>query len=1179
MRLTRKLPLVMVGLAVGASLVTGFLALTKFERELKRSEQSQLVALLEARSAELTRFFAAMRAELVLYARNPAVQEAMAEFASAYATLDLQADAAGYLTAAYSGNGKWHTADSDADRYADYYRQVHEEFHPWLLESRINRDLRDILFIDPQGNVIYSTAKSADFGADLTQGALAKTALGDVFRRIKPNPTGLSTATMDLAAYGPADGAPVMFMAAPVFSRTQNWIGIAVLEIPVTPINAILAAKRGMGETGETYVIGGDYLMRSQSRFIPDSTVLKVRVDGSAARRAMAGESDVGLTTDYRGTPVYSAFAPVSVGDFPWALLSEVDEEEVQARVRSARTDMLWILTSMAAVLLLIGTFMARRVARPIGRVTKAMTGLATGNLEVRVDGRGRADEIGMLVRSFETLRENEAERLRLADEVRKQHLIAQAALENMGQALVMADAEGRLVARNARFAEQFGLDAERVVDGTPFLQVTEDLAACAGSADDAACHWLRGSDSRTDPDSIELALADGRTYEVRHTPLAQGGFVHTYTNISERKENERRLRESERQLIEILNSSPVGAGISRMSDGRVTFVNARQCELLGLTEAEMLARTRSDFYPDTARADEMARLFREQGAVHGFEIDMRRGDGSVFPALMSVLPMAYGGEASRLVWIFDLSDIKAAQAEVERGREQMLAILEASPIGVAIARRDDGAMLYANGRQAELLGVDLDAYLSGPTGAYWADPADRQRVNAAMARDGLVRDAEVRMRRADGTEFWALVSGLYFDYGGEPARMGWFYDITQRKEAEQELARTLDGLNAIMEAIDYGVLFMDSDLRYRYCNKAYRDLWNIPEAVLERRPTMEEFIRMNRHTGVYDVADDAFDDFVAARIAAVRAGPVPPTEMTRADGRTLIYQKVALRDGGAMLTYFDITARKDDERRLNEAYEVISSSIQYASRIQRSILPDPRVFDTLFADHFVHWEPRDVVGGDIYWCDTWGAGALVVLGDCTGHGVPGAFMTLIAIGALDRALAEVAEGDVAGLMSRMHQLVQVTLNQHGSGGESDDGMELGICYLPPGGGRMTYVGARFSLFVVAGGGIEEIKGNRTGIGYRHVPHDAAFTEVQVALGSGRSFYMTSDGLVDQLGGPKRRAFGKRRFKELIAAFDGEAFAARRDLILQTFAAYQGDEPRRDDVALMGFTLDGAAAA
>lgn len=150
---------------------------------------------------------------------------------------------------------------------------------------------------------------------------------------------------------------------------------------------------------------------------------------------------------------------------------------------------------------------------------------------------------------------------------------------------------------------------------------------------------------------------------------------------------------------------------------------------------------------------------------------------------------------------------------------------------------------------------------------------------------------------------------------------------------------------------------------------------------------------------------------------------------------------------------------------------------------------------------------------------------------------------------------------------------MQVTLNQHVDNGESDDGMELGLCYLHPDRMRMTYVGARFSLIVVDQGKIEKIKGDRSGIGYRSIPHDQVYSETIVELRPGRQFYMTSDGLIDQIGGEKRRSFGKRRFKELIGSFDIQPFEARRDMIAEAFKTYQGNESRRDDVAVMGFAI------
>jgi len=266
-----------------------------------------------------------------------------------------------------------------------------------------------------------------------------------------------------------------------------------------------------------------------------------------------------------------------------------------------------------------------------------------------------------------------------------------------------------------------------------------------------------------------------------------------------------------------------------------------------------------------------------------------------------------------------------------------------------------------------------------------------------------------------------------------------------------------------------------------------------------------------------------------------------------------------------------EVRERKEAQRKLKEAFAVITSSIQYASRIQRSVLPDTSVIENAFADHFVLWEPRDVVGGDMYWCAVWGDGVLFVLGDCTGHGVPGAFMTLIASGALERAMADVPTGDVAGLLKRMNQLIQVTLGQKDKAGESDDGMELGACWVDSDQKIMTFAGARFDLFIVEDGSVSEIKGTKKGIGYCRISHTQEYAARAVPLFSGRRFYMTSDGLIDQVGGPKRRMFGKKRFRNLLLSFQDLPMNDQKDRIWQALIDYQGDESRRDDVAVAGF--------
>jgi len=259
--------------------------------------------------------------------------------------------------------------------------------------------------------------------------------------------------------------------------------------------------------------------------------------------------------------------------------------------------------------------------------------------------------------------------------------------------------------------------------------------------------------------------------------------------------------------------------------------------------------------------------------------------------------------------------------------------------------------------------------------------------------------------------------------------------------------------------------------------------------------------------------------------------------------------------------------------RELAKTYHVISQSIKYAGHIQRSVLPPEDIFRRTFAEHFVIWDPRDVVGGDIYWCREWGNGALLMLGDCTGHGVPGAFMTLISTGALDRALVECPVGEVGRLVQRMHQLVQQTLGQDGDHAESDDGLELGACYVSPGGRALTFVGARFDIFVVSGDGVSRFKGDKKGIGYREIPVDQKFREITIDVVDGSTFYMTTDGAVDQISEDSQRSFGKRRFETLLRDIQGKAMDEQRDTIRDAVTRHQGAAPRLDDIAVIGFKV------
>jgi hypothetical protein len=285
----------------------------------------------------------------------------------------------------------------------------------------------------------------------------------------------------------------------------------------------------------------------------------------------------------------------------------------------------------------------------------------------------------------------------------------------------------------------------------------------------------------------------------------------------------------------------------------------------------------------------------------------------------------------------------------------------------------------------------------------------------------------------------------------------------------------------------------------------------------------------------------------VERRMDGLRRGDVMVYAHPSLDGRIIEIRRHPVAAGGFVSIYTDISERKWAEERLQAAYDVITGSIQYATRIQRSVLPPQSYLAEDLVDHFVIWPPRDLVGGDIYWYRRIATGFLIILTDTIGHDVPGAFMSLISTGALDRTLRATPDGSPSQILHDINQGVKRTLRQDRDEGESDDGLELGVCLIEPGDDRLTFAGARFSLFHAKGDVIEEIKGDKSGIGYRRVPGDQTFTDHVVDRLEGRTFYMSSDGLIDQVGGEKGRMFGKKRFVTLLDSLRGQPMSERCD--------------------------------
>lgn len=272
------------------------------------------------------------------------------------------------------------------------------------------------------------------------------------------------------------------------------------------------------------------------------------------------------------------------------------------------------------------------------------------------------------------------------------------------------------------------------------------------------------------------------------------------------------------------------------------------------------------------------------------------------------------------------------------------------------------------------------------------------------------------------------------------------------------------------------------------------------------------------------------------------------------------------------------------------EKNRLVMESIGYASVIQKSFLrPSRDNMAAILEDYFIYWEPRDVVGGDYYFFTRFEDGFFAAVIDCTGHGVPGAFMTLIISAFLDHESTHEHRKDPAYMLSSLNLRIKRALSQSrevtyrdqrdpvrdDADMQSDDGLDAALCWVDFNTHTLTFAGARTPLFYLLPGdaAVSMLEGDRKGAGYTDTPADYSWTNKTIPAVKDMRVYITTDGLIDQIGGEKHIAFGKRRFKQWILDHHREPIRRQQGVLAETLRAYQGDQIRRDDMTVFGFRL------
>ncbi len=298
-------------------------------------------------------------------------------------------------------------------------------------------------------------------------------------------------------------------------------------------------------------------------------------------------------------------------------------------------------------------------------------------------------------------------------------------------------------------------------------------------------------------------------------------------------------------------------------------------------------------------------------------------------------------------------------------------------------------------------------------------------------------------------------------------------------------------------------------------------------------------------------------------------------------DNRILAKQKEEITDKNDELNQQneEISAQRDEieaqrdhvsrqKEQIEKTHSEISASIDYATRLQASILSNPDLLKAHFSDHFILFKPRDRVSGDFYWWTKIENQMIIAAADCTGHGVPGALMSMLGISLLSEIVNKERIIDVGPILNQLRKAVIESLNQAGDNEDQKDGLDISLINIDTGTWKCRYAGANSPLYLFRKKELVEFKPDQMPVSI--YPLMDPFTTHEIQLEKGDQLYLFSDGYADQFGGKDRRKFKYKAFKQLLTDHSHHPMALQHQILTETIVNWQGNNEQIDDMVVIG---------
>lgn len=436
MKLSVKLPLIMLSLSALTLIGMGVLAYFNAKTTLNDAAHTRLQVALETRSASVAVWHKTLAKEVIAESSSPSTRRSITEFIGAWAALP--GDKSTFLKEHFKADAP---TDTKAPAVVDFsavqtdYSRRHRRRHPHYKTVMERNAYFDVFLFDPEGNLVYTVLKEADYATNFVTGEYKDTGLGIAFRQAMTLGRN-EISFVDLAPYAPSNGETAGFIAAPILSVNGAVMGVYAIQISTDTISAIFEAPVGLGKTGSTMAIGADYHPRVSSMGEAAGDFADINANTELVDLALSGQSGIANSIGLNGEDVLAAYAPLRIGDLTWAIIAGQETNELFAPAIQLRNSLLMEGGVLAALSALIAIFLARSVGRPLSEVGRAMKQVAREEYDVKIPSVNRGDEIGEIASVLEEFRNT----LKTAKEDAAETLFKGTAFEGTSAGLMIVD-------------------------------------------------------------------------------------------------------------------------------------------------------------------------------------------------------------------------------------------------------------------------------------------------------------------------------------------------------------------------------------------------------------------------------------------------------------------------------------------------------------------------------------------------------------------------------------------------------------------------------------------------------------------------------------------------------------------------------------------------------------------